>query len=192
MDNKLSKLDSSSIAELQTISNDVKKYVDTENDAMLQVALEKINQKPNLWQKLFPGKFQKMQEELTMNKMQSIYKAKDQMFALYTGIQLEIARQQGDALIAATGMHLREQLTKFAETKISSMSETLDKSRTEFAARMKTQLQNIENYKDFPELSEPYHQSLKDEISIYFSFIKELLDGFRETLNKKVVEIDKK
>ena len=192
MDNKLSKLDSSSIEELQTISNDVKKYVDTENDAMLQVALEKINQKPNFWQKLFPGKFQKMQEELTINKMQSIYKAKDQMFALYTGIQLEIARQQGDALIAATGMHLREQLTKFAETKISSMSETLERSRTEFAARMKTQLQNIENYKDFPELSEPYHQSLKDEISIYYSFIKELLDGFRQTLNNKVIELDRK
>lgn len=190
-ENKLANLESSSIAELQNIAKDVKKYIDTENDATLEMAMQKINQMPNFFQKLFPSKFQKMQENLTMRKMQSVYDAKERMFEIYTGIQLEIARQQGDALIAATGMHLRDQLTKFAEARIRSLTETLEISRNEFSARMKRQLLNIENYEDFPELAEPYHQSLKDEISIYFSSIKDLLEGFREALNRKVIEIDK-
>lgn len=187
---KLAKLDSSSIQELQMISDNVRKYVDTENDATLQIALQKINQRPGLLRTLFPGKFEKLQSQLTLEKMQSIYEAKEKMFILYTGIQLEIARQQGDALIAATGMHLREQLTQFAASKIDSMSITLERSRQSFVERLKMQLVNMENYRDFPELVEPYHQSLKDEINIYFSTIKELLDGFRSALNRKVIELD--
>lgn len=191
MDNKLSKLEGGSIAELQSISNEVKKYVDTENDATLQVALQKINQKPNFWQKLFPSKFQKMQDDLTINKMQSIYKAKEQMFAIYTGVQLEIARQQGDALIAATGMHLQDQLTRFAASKIDSMTDTLEGSMNSFMEKMYRQRENVEKYKKFPDMAERYEQSLKNEQEIYFSFIEQLLQNFRETLERKIKEPNK-
>lgn len=191
MDNKLSKLESSSIAELQSISNEVKKYVDNENDAMLQVALQKINQNPNFWQRLFPGKFQKMQEELTMNKMQNIYKAKEQMFSIYTGVQLEIARQQGDALIAATGMHLQDQLARFAASKIDSMTDTLEGSMNSFMEKMYRQRENIDKYKKFPDMADRYEQSLKNEQEIYFSFIEQLLQNFRETLERKIKEPNK-
>ncbi len=187
--NHLSKLGDNSIQDLQAISESVKKYVDTENDATLQVALERINNKPNFWQRLFPNKITKELDQMSIEKMRGVFQAKEKMFEIYTEVQLEIARQQGDTLIAAAGMQFRDQLTKFAKVKMDSMSITMKDSRDEFVKRMKIQLQNVEEYKDFPELAEPYHQSLKDEISIYFSFIKELLDGFNSSLRNKVSEL---
>lgn len=189
MENQLSKLGDNSIQDLQAISESVKKYVDTENDATLQVALERINTKPNFWNRLFPNKFTREHDRMTIEKMQSVFTAKEQMFEIYTEVQLEIARQQGDALIQATGMQLRDQLTKFAKVKMDSMSLTMKQSRDEFVKRMKDQLKNVEEYRDFPELAEPYHQSLKDEISVYFSFIKELLESFQQALQTKVSEL---
>jgi hypothetical protein len=191
MPEQLSKIENCSIDELQSIGQNVQRYINIEDDATLQMALEKINRKPNLLQRLFPDKFQKMQQEMTINRLQNVHKAKEQMFAIYTGVQLEIARQQGDALISAVGMELKDRLTKFAETKISSMAETLEKSRTEYMERMHRQRINVEKYRDIPDLAEQYEQSLKDETQIYFSFIKELLDGFKETLTRKSQELSK-
>jgi len=191
-ENKLARLDSSSIAELQEIANDVKKYVDTENDATLEMAMEKIGEKPNFFQRLFPTKFQKMQNDLTMRKMQSVYQAKERMFEIYTGIQLEIARQQGDALIAATGMHLQDQLTKFAAAKIDSMTDTLEGSMDSFMQKMYRQREKVDQYKKFPDLADRYEQSLKKEQETYFTFVEQLLENFKDTLNKKVKSLDSK
>ncbi len=168
---QLTNLDDTSVGELQEVSNSIKKYVDEENDNTLQYALKKINHDPNLLQRLFPSKFDKMYSGLAMKQVQNVFEAKERMFEIYTGIQLEIARQKGDTLIATTGMHLQEQLTLFAETKIFSVSSSLESSRNDFMGRMKRQLQSMDEYKDFPELSEPYHKSLKDEIRTYFSFV---------------------
>lgn len=187
--NQISKLDNSAVIELTDIASKVEDFVNTENDASMELVQQRLNQNPTILQRLFPGKFRKMQEQLVMNKMKKRDDAQEVLFDLYTGIKLELARQQGDTLIAATGMHLRDQLTKFALDKISSMGVTMESHKNEFVIRMKRQLQNVGEYKDFPELSEPYHQSLKDEITTYFSFNKNLLDGFEQTLHKKVKEL---
>ena len=192
MCNKLSKLDSSSIEELQDISKNVKEYVNTENNAMHQAALAKINQQPTFLQKLFPTRFQKMQQEFMIQNIQNIHNAKEQMFALYTGIQLEIARQQGDALIASTGMHLQDHLTNFAASKIDSLTDTLEKSMNSFMEKIYRQRGSVENYNKFPDLADRYEQSLKKEQEIYFSSIEQLLENFKDTLNRKVKEFDKK
>jgi len=187
--NQISKLDNSAVVELTDIATKVEEFVDTENDASMQLVQERLSQNPTILQRLFPGKFRKMQEQLIMNKMKKRDDAQEVLFDLYTGIKLELARQQGDTLIAATGMHLRDQLTKFALEKISSMGVTMESHKNEFVIRMKRQLKNVKEYEDFPELSEPYHQSLKDEISTYFTFNKNLLDGFKDTLNNKVKQL---
>ena len=191
MSNQLTRLDNSSIQELQEIGQSVQKYIEIQDDATFNLALEKMNEKPNFWQKLFPDKYQKMQTEITISRMQNVHKVREQMFSIYTGVQLEVARQQGDAIISSVGMELQERLTKFAEAKITSMSETLEKSRTEFVERLDKQQQNVETYRHNPRLAKAYEQSLIDEETMYFAFIKKLLEGFQDTLDRKVKELKK-
>ena len=191
MSRQLANLDNCSIQELQSIGQSVQKYIEFQDDATFNFALEKMNQKPNLLQRLFPNKFQKIQQEITMNRMQNVHRVREQMFAIYTGVQLEITRQQGDALIASVGMELQDRLTTFAEAKIRSMTETLEKSRDDFMERMERQRVKVEKYRHIPDLAEDYEASLKDEQKTYFAFIKNLLDGFQDTLNRKVLELKK-
>jgi hypothetical protein len=186
----LAKLDNCSIQELQTIGQSVQRYMQLQDDATFNVALERINQMPNIWQRLFPDRFQRIQQELTVNRMQQIHRVREQMFTLYTGVQLEIARQQGDALIASVGMDLQDRLTSFATDKINSMSETMEKSRYEFTERMKRQWSNMESFRNnFPDLAKQYENSLTNEIKTYFDVIDKLLNGFNDTLNKKISEL---
>jgi len=188
MSEQLARLNNSSIQELQEIGQSVQKYIEIQDDATFNLALEKMNQKPNFWQKLFPDKYQKIQQEITINRIQNMHKVREQMFAIYTSVQLEVARQQGDAIIASVGMELQDRLTKFAEAKITSMSETLEKSRTEFVERLDRQQKNVEKYSHNPRLAKAYEQSLADEENMYFDFIKQLLDAFKDTLKRKAID----
>lgn len=186
MSDKLSHLEGTSVDELKQISLEVQQYITTENETTLQAALDKMNQRPGLMARLFPTAYEKEQQRITLHKMRSMAEAKEEMFKLYTQVQLEIARKQGDALIASVGMQLHAKLTAFAAERIDEITQTIDESREKFMGRMRPQLAGVENYKDLPELYEPARQSVNQEISIYFQSIGKLLAGFVEALESKV------
>lgn len=174
------------VEDLKQISTAMKEYINTEDESAMEKVVEKINKKPGLLARLFPNAYEKEEQRITLDRMRTIYKAKKEFFELYTAIQLEIARKQGDALIASAGMSLQTNLSKFAAAKIAEMKETIDASKENFFQRMDVQRQTVEQYKHFPELYDPAYQSMKQEIKIYFKSIEQLLEGFNEAMNSKV------
>lgn len=176
------------IEDLKQISMAMKDYINTEDETAMEKVVQKINKKPGLLSRLFPNAYEKEEQRITLDRMRTIYKAKKDFFELYTVIQLEIARKQGDALIASAGMSLQTNLSKFATVKIAEMKETIDTSKENFFQRMDAQRQTVEQYKHFPELYEPAVQSMKQEIKIYFKSIEQLLEGFNAAMNSKVMD----
>lgn len=189
--NQLSKLGENSLQDLQSISESIKNYVDRENDVVLQTVVEKIKTNENMLQKLLPNKTTRVYKKMLTEKMYNVFKSQEHMFEIYTEIQIEIARQQGDALIAATGMQLRDSLSKFANQKINSLKNTLEESREGYMESISRQLDNAERYKKHKELYEDLKESIRFEWKQYFGFVENLIVGFREALNSKVSELNK-
>lgn len=83
-------------------------------------------------------------------------------------------------------MNLQTKLTSFAAERIDEITETVDGSRQRFMERMRPQFENIESYKDIPDLYQPALQSVKREVKTYFESISKLLEGFIDALESKV------
>ena len=97
-----------------------------------------------------------------------------------------MARMQGDALVASVGIDLQGKLAAFATQKIDELSQTIGESRQKFLVRIKPQLEDLDNYKNMPDLHDPARQSIQNEVKTYFAGIDELLNGFIKALKSKV------
>src|ERR1017187_6299182 len=104
MDAQVARAGDGNVQELKEISLAMKEYVNGENDAVMQTAVERINKNPGLIARLFPNAFEKEEQRITLDRMRTLYSKKKEFFELYTAIQLDLARQQGNALIASMGM----------------------------------------------------------------------------------------
>jgi len=175
-----------SVDELKTIAVSMQRYVETENDETVQQIAVVMQKNSGFWSRMFPTQLQKEQNRAVAERVRALYKSKDQFFKLYTDVQIEIARKQGDALIASVGMDLQAKLAAFATLKIDELTQTIDESRSRFLQRMRPALEEVETYKDVPALHQPAVQSVNQEINIYFKSIDKLLNGFVNALESKV------
>ena len=178
--------ESSAVKDLTEVSNAMKAYVSNENDAVLQMAVERMNQNPGFWHRLFPGAFDKEQSRIALDRVKSAYVAKKQFLDLYVNIQLEIATQRGSALVSATGMDLRAKLAEFAALKIKSLTTTLIESREEFQAKIAKYIRDLKQYDDIPELHDEAKQSAVREIKAYMNWVESLREGFTQAMDSKV------
>ena len=175
-----------SVDDLKNIAVSMQRYVETENDETVQQIAVVMQKNSGFWSRLFPTQLQKEQNRAVAERVRALYKSKEQFFKLYTDVQLEIARKQGDALIASVGMDLQAKLAAFAAQKIDELTQTIDDSRSRFLQRMRPALKEVESYQDLPDLHQPALQSVKQEINIYFKSIDKLLNGFVNALESKV------
>lgn len=175
-----------SVDELKSMAVSMQRYVETDNDETVQQIAEVMQNNSGFWSRMFPTQLQKEQNRAVADRVRALYKSKEQFFKLYTDVQLEIARKQGDALIASVGMDLQAKLAAFAAQKIDELTTTIDESRSRFLQRMRPALNEVETYRDLPELHEPAVQSVRQEITIYFQSIGKLLNGFVNALESKV------
>jgi hypothetical protein len=175
-----------SVDDLKKIAVSMQRYVEAENDETVQQIAVVMQKNSGFWSRMFPTQLQKEQNRAVAERVRALYKSKEQFFKLYTDVQLEIARKQGDALIASVGMDLQAKLAAFATQKIDELTQTIDESRSRFLERMRPALAEVESYKDLPELHEPASQSVKHEINVYFESVKKLLNGFVNALESKV------
>lgn len=175
-----------SVDDLKTIAVSMQRYVESENDETVQQIAVVMQKNAGFWSRMFPTQIQKEQNHAVAERVRALYKSKEQFFKLYTDVQLEIARKQGDALIASVGMDLQAKLAAFATQKIDELTQTIDESRSRFLERMRPALAEVETYKDLPELYDPASQSVKHEINMYFESMKKLLNGFVNALESKV------
>ncbi len=177
--------ESVNIDELNAIAGKLKQYAAVENERLLQDVAEQLNRKPNLAERLFPSAIQKEKNQITVQTLRMLHKDKEKFFEFYSAVRLEIAGRLSKALIASVGMDLHAKLAKFANEKITELTETLAINRKGFMERMKPQFSALEDYRDLPEIYEPAYASLKNEIAIYFASVDALLNGFSANLEAK-------
>ena len=199
MDNNqsLSQLRDISGAELQSVATKMKEYVTTENVAVLSEIQDKLRQRPGLIGVIFPGKLQREYDKLSVQKMKDFYATQKLMTEAYTNTLIELAKKEGDMAIAlrmeqygnvlsAVAMENRKKLTTLAQININEMSDTFEKSRTPFLERIERQVKEGEKYKNIDFLYNSHLQSLKKETEIFMATIEELLQGFKDALQKKL------
>lgn len=177
-----------SVDDLKKIAVSMQRYVETDNDETIQQVSVVMEKNSGFWSRMFPTQLQKEQNRAVADRVRALYKSKEQFFKLYTDVQLEIARKQGDALIASVGMDLQQKLAAFASQKIDELTITIDESRSRFLQRMRPALEEVETYNDLPELHGPAYESVKYEINVYFESVKKLLNGFVNALESKVTD----
>jgi hypothetical protein len=174
---------------LNGIAEKLEQYLGSENDRLLQEITEDLNRHPGLLARLFPSEIREEEKRLSIEKMRMIYEKKEMFFEFYSNVKMEIAKRLADALVAPIGMDLQSRVAAFASEKMEEISEITASGRKKFMENMKKQLQELEEYRDFPELYEPARASMKQEITIYFESVRELLQGFIEHLEQKVSEM---
>lgn len=168
--------------DLEALANKIRESVIAENDDVYKLLTDEVNKSPSLMAKLFPSAMQKEKQELTIQRVRNLASKKEELLTLYFKVKLEMARQEGDVLIKATGSHLKTQLAIFVTAKIDEMDSAILVSRENVMRKMKPHIDSIEQYKDYPMLYEPAKKSIDNQIINYMSTIDELLDGFRNSL----------
>jgi len=173
--------------ELQNISAAMQRHVRSETEQSYEEITTALKRRGSFFG-LFPTAIQKANEQLTIEKMRTLYKAKDQFFQLYTNVQLEIARKRGDALVAAVGTDMQTKLASFVAVKIKEIQGTVNDSRVAFLESMKPQFENVETYRDIPDLYEPAYASVREQTVLYFESMSKLLKGFNEAMDGKLAQ----
>lgn len=176
--------------DLIEVSEGMKNYISNENDAVLEMAVERMNRNPTLWRRMFPDAFDREQKKITLDRVRSAYAAKKGFLDAYVNVQMDIARRRGDALIAAVGMDLRAKLAVFAKEKIDGLTQTLIASKDNYYQRIANHIRGLEQYADIPELHDSARQSAVREIKSYLEWVEGLREGFTDALKAKVATKD--
>ncbi len=196
---KLSQLPGSSEEDLQVVSNKMKEYISTENEAVLEAIRKKLNERPGIIGTIFPSKVKKEFDKLTIQKMKSLFETRENMLSVYTNTQIELARLAGDKMIESKilqydgelskqGMQIKADLTEFAQLKINDMSDTFEKSRIPFGERRARQLKDADKYKDDEFYYNRLKQNLNTEAEVFFNTIEDLLIGFKDALKNRLAK----
>ncbi len=176
--------------ELIEISQGMKNFISNEDDAVLEMTVERMNRNPTLLGRLFPDAFDREQKRVTLDRVRSAYAAKKGFLDAYVNIQMDLARRRGDALIAAVGMDLRAKLAVFATEKIDGLTQTLIASKDAYLARSATHMRSLEQYTDIPELHDGAKKSALREFKAYCEWVEGLSEGFSDALKAKVATKD--
>src|SRR4051794_20056479 len=113
----LQRLDQTPTDVLVEISNDVERYVLAADTRDEDRALEGLSAKSRIVGRLFPTKYERERQRVDIENMRALAQSKLEMLSYYTDLQLAIARQRGDAFVAAQGTHLQATLAAFAVQK---------------------------------------------------------------------------
>lgn len=185
--NQLLKTNDSS--ELELIAEKARESFIIENDSLYQLLADEANKSPSLMARLFPSELEREKQALTVQRVRSLVGKKEQLMDVYFKVKLEIARQEGEALIQTTGVHLRTELAKFVTAKIDEMDTAILTSRQIMMAKMQPHIDAIEKYQNYPMLYEPAKKSIENQIVSYMDTIDELLNGFRDSLKAGTTRI---
>ncbi len=184
----LSQMPEASIVDLTQVSEGMQQYIRASSAEAQTAAMEALEHR-GVMRRLFPTAIEREKQRIAVGAMRQLAQSKQELLALYTATQIEIAKKRADALIAAQGMDMQAQLTVFAATKIDQLNTTLNGSRTKFMAAMDPQYDEIERYKHRPQMYDRAAQSIGMQIDTYFDSTAMLLQGFTDSLNSRVAEV---
>jgi hypothetical protein len=174
------------IQDLVAVSDQMKAYIGSENDEILEMTVARMNRAPSLWRRIFPDAFDREQQKILLDRVRTAHKDRRIFLDAYVTTQLEIVRRRGDAFVAATSMDLRAKLTVFAKVKIDELTQTLIESKDRYYQRIAGHIESLDRYKGIPDLYDLARQAASREIRAYLDWLENLRDGFSEALAARV------
>ncbi|GAA0902389.1 hypothetical protein [Virgisporangium aurantiacum] len=184
----ISQMPDASIEDLNDVAAGMRQYISNAAAESRQAALEAANRR-GLFQRMFPTQFERERQRIGVQNLRQLAEAKRELLEVFARAQIEIARKRADALIAAQGMHLQAELTRFANEKITVLNTSINQGRERFLNDIEPQFQLIERFQGRPELYEPAYRSVNHQIKVYFESTDMLLDGFIQSLSTRVGQI---
>lgn len=184
----ISQMPNTSIEDLSEVAIGMRDYIASATAETRQAALEAAN-KRGLMQRMFPTQFERQRQRIGVQSLRQLAESKRELLEIYTSTQIEIARKRADALIAAQGMHMQAELTRFANDKIALLNSTINGSRENFLESMEPQFVKLEQYQHRKELYEPAYRSVNQQITVYFEATDMLLNGFVQSLSVRVGQV---
>ena len=184
---QMAKIEEASVEYLSNVSGRMKQFIRDESEDSLEGIVALLDQKPGLLSRLLPTQFEKEARHAASLQLQQIADNKRAMLAVYTEVQLEIARQEGDMLIASRGLETGAMLAAFATQKFLELQETIAVSQTRFMNSYVPRKAEIAAFKDdHPELYERAMRAQLHQLDTYFDTTDGLLDDFKAALGRRL------
>jgi hypothetical protein len=182
---------------LQVVERNLKSYIQTGNDNALQAVAVEMRRRPGLFGLMFPGKILRENDELTVQNMKDMYKARQDQFNALVAVQIERTKLEGQMLIqsklqgyegqlSTQAMQIQKDLSEFSARKLLEMQDTFQKSTSVFVERIAQQTNEAETYKENSMLYGKLKQNLERETDMFFDTMEKLRNGFKEALENKL------
>jgi hypothetical protein len=185
---QLSRLDSDvTVTDLEAIGTTIVNALRDDDNGSQRELEEAFDRKGNLLARIWPTQVEKARQGVAVRTMKEQAVRRAAMMELYSETRLEIARKQADALIASVGISLQVALAAFAAERITELSFTISEARNNFLASYGPAADQIELYKDRPELYSLAKEQLNQQLQMQFATLDQLLEGFVAHLNGRVV-----
>jgi hypothetical protein len=181
------KLESASVEYLSNVAGQMKQLIRDESEEALQGVVSLVEMRPGLLSRLLPTEFEKEKRNIAALQVRQIADNKRAMLALYTEVQLEIARREGEVLIASRSLETGAMLAAFATQKLLELQNTISSSQKIFMDNYGPRQDEIDKYKESrPELHERAMRSQLHQLDTYFDTTDGLLDDFKASLAKRL------
>jgi hypothetical protein len=180
------KMSNAPVEYLSTVSSRVRQFIREDSDEALRSVVELAEQRPGIFTRLLPTPFEKEQRRVAAEQVRQIADNKRGMLDLYTHIQLEIARREGEVLIAARSVETGGVLTAFATQQLEALTDTIADAQERFLDKFVPRQEAIEKYKDRPEVYKRAYEAQQHQLDVYFDTTKALLEDFKVSLQMRL------
>jgi RNA binding exosome subunit len=185
--------------EVQEFSQDIRACLKDSSNQNLQKVTDRINERPHLFNFLFPGKIRKEGERLAVEELKNDFRRRQDMLEAVFNFQITMAKKMSEMMIASKmiawegklteqAMQCQADLTAFSQIKLNEMKDVFDESRVSFGNKLEFLDAECERHRHLEYYYKRAKRNLEYETDIFFDTIEELLSGFKNALNNKLSE----
>ena len=208
----LSKLHGADQDDLQFVANKMQQYISTESEVVLDEITMKMNQRRGLIGVLFPSKIITEHDKLTIEKMRTLFKNREDMLAVYTNTQIELAKKAGEMIIASklqdyqgelkkTHTFIQKDLVELINRANRELSQStldeLNKLQSSFTDAISKFVNNVENQEKVLEsitnkdssIYRATKTSIDNNVDLFYAITKQLMDDFKTGLQTKIKDL---
>lgn len=171
-----------------SVASDVLLVINGHHVRLSQQLAAYYDRKKSWLTKIFPTALDRVLADSQLRQAKTECALNERLLALATEMKYEACREVGEAWVKSLRVGVREQFIVFVTERFQSLKNTIEARRKEFGLYMRDRYKTRETYRDMPELSERYKESMDREIEQYFAWLDQLLSGFQSIIDQKLGE----
>lgn len=175
-----------SSGDLSIIMDETKNLALIDSDESFNQKLDQLRKNyPTLISKVFGTPIDRTREKYATNLAKNYFDARIKMMDIHIVAKLDATKIAANNMVLAVGERSKEHLLRVVEDSFAKMSQVVMKSRADMNAKMMTQVEDLEKYRNVPWLYDATLASLKNQLLQYFNTLDVLLQGFAEGMQQK-------